>query len=179
MIIDAIGDRALLGKAIARLAFPITRSLDHARSPDLLFPEPLKEPDDRLNPAIKVGDVKFFVGSMQVVVRQAEAHHYAGQLQYVLKFGHNRNRAAGAYEDRVFLEDVMQGRSGGLDVRVVGADNARRPFAVDFNFSLNALGGQLLDVAGIFFQDGVGVLVGHQPHGDLGRSPGRDHRLGA
>ena len=74
----------------------------------LLLSQLLKEPDDALNPAIEVRDVKLLVGSVQVVVGQAKAHHHAGNFEHVLKIGDDRNRSAGADEDRIFLKDLMQ-----------------------------------------------------------------------
>src|SRR5215469_7862381 len=53
----------------------------------------LKEQADRLNSAVKIRDVEFFVGSVQIVVRKAKAHHDRGNLQHVLKIGDNRYRA--------------------------------------------------------------------------------------
>src|SRR5471030_1290238 len=89
--------------------FPqITRSRAIPRSPIPLLSQFLKKPDDALNPTIEVGDVKLFVGSVQVIVRQTEAHHHAWDFQHVLEIGHDGNRSAGADEDRVFFEDFMQ-----------------------------------------------------------------------
>ena len=53
----------------------ITRSRAITRSPDHPIPllsQLLKEPNNALNPAIEVGDMGLFIGSMQIVVRQAE-----------------------------------------------------------------------------------------------------------
>src|SRR5437660_937799 len=44
-----------------------------------------KESDNRLYPAIKVRNVEFLVGRMQVVVGQPEAHHHAGDFQHVME----------------------------------------------------------------------------------------------
>ena len=56
---------------------PTTRSPDRSH---FLASQLLKEPDDALNPTIEVGDVEFFVGRVQVVVRQAKAHHHAREF---------------------------------------------------------------------------------------------------
>src|SRR6185437_5558016 len=45
-----------------------------------LFSQLLEEQTDRLNPAMEVRDVKLLVRGVQVVVRQTEAHHHAGNL---------------------------------------------------------------------------------------------------
>ena len=66
----------------------------------------LKEPDDALNPTIEIGDVEFFVGRVQVVVRQAHAHHHAGNFQHVLELGDDGNGAAGADENGIFPKDL-------------------------------------------------------------------------
>ena len=75
--------------------------------------------------------MELLVGGVQVVVGQAEAHHDAGNFQDVLEVGDDGNRAAGADEDGFFLEGVAQGFGRGLDVGIVGADDAGRAFAVE------------------------------------------------
>src|SRR5205823_2052004 len=47
----------------------------------------LKEPNNRFDAPIKIGDVELLIGRMQVVVRQTEVHHDAGNLQVPLKDG--------------------------------------------------------------------------------------------
>src|SRR6266849_3625568 len=54
-----------------------------------LFSQLLEEQTDRLNPAMEVRDVKLLVRGVQIIVRQAEAHHDAGNLQHVLEVGHD------------------------------------------------------------------------------------------
>ena len=76
-----------------------------------------KEQTDGFDSAVKVRDVELFVGGVEVVVGQAEAHHDAGNFQHILEVGDDGNRSAGADEDGVFLEHVVQGFGGGLDVR--------------------------------------------------------------
>ena len=56
---------------------------------------------------------------------------------------------------------------------------AGRALAVDFDFRLDAFGRELLHVGGVFLEDVVGILIGHQAHGDLGRGLGGNHGLGA
>src|ERR1700690_2849122 len=53
----------------------------------------LEEQTNRLDPAMEVRNVKLLIRSVQVVVRQAEAHHHTGDLQHILKIGHDWNRA--------------------------------------------------------------------------------------
>jgi hypothetical protein len=47
----------------------------------------LEEAADGFDPVVEVGDVELLVGGVQVVVRQAETHHHAGNLQHVLEAG--------------------------------------------------------------------------------------------
>ena len=51
----------------------------------------LEEATDSFDPAMEVWDVELFVGCVEVVVREAEAHHDAGNFQHVLKIGHDGN----------------------------------------------------------------------------------------
>src|SRR3954468_18452547 len=115
-----------------------------ASSCPMLSPQLLKKSADRLNAAMKVRDVELLVGSMQIVVRQSEAHHHAGDLQHVLKVGDDRNRAARPDEHRILLEGVMQRLGCRLDVLVVGANHACRTLAPHFHFSVYSLGRVLL-----------------------------------
>ncbi len=61
----------------------VHRSFASLRMTTLVLPlraQLLKEQANRLDPAIKVWDVEFLIGSVQVVVGQTEAHHHAGDL---------------------------------------------------------------------------------------------------
>src|SRR5580658_9808908 len=117
---------------------------------------------------MKVGDVEFFVGSVEVIVGQAEAHHYAGNFQDVLEVSDNRDGAAAADEDCFFLECIVQGFGGGFDVAVVGTNYAGRALAPDFDLRLDAFGRQLLHEGGVLLEDLVRILVGNKAHGNLG-----------
>src|ERR1051326_2053025 len=66
----------------------------------------LEEQADGLDPAVEVRNVELLVGSVQVVIRQAEAHHHRWNLQHVLKIGHDWNRTARADEHGIFLKYV-------------------------------------------------------------------------
>src|SRR5689334_19930918 len=134
--------------------FSITRSRRFRRlraiPPIFLLSQLLKEPDNALNPTIEVRDMELFVGSVQVVIGQAEAHHHAGDFEHVLEIGHDGNGAAGADEDRIFFEDFMQRLGRGLNERIVGAHHARRSLAEDLDIGFDSLGRQLLHELGVF-----------------------------
>src|ERR1700735_1745603 len=104
----------------------------------------LEESADGVDAAMEVGNVEFFVGSVEVIVGQAEAHHYAGNFQDVLEVGDNWDGAAAADEDCFFLECIVQGFSGGFDIAVIGTHYAGRALAPDFDLRLDAFGCQLL-----------------------------------
>src|ERR1700704_2665727 len=99
----------------------------------------LKEQTDCFNPAMEIRNVELLVRSMQVVVRKPKAHHDRGNLQHVLKIGHDRNRTAGANEHGLFFESVMQSLSCRLDEPVVSADDARGALAVGLDFDVDPL----------------------------------------
>src|SRR5271165_908261 len=145
----------------------------------LLLAQLLKEQTDRLDPAMEVRDVELLVGCVQVVVRQAEAHHHAGNLQLILEVSDDRDRAAGANEYRVFLERVVQRFRSRLDVFVVGAHHACRAFAPYLNLDFDPFRLQLLDEVRVALKDVVRVLIGDQAHGDFGGGLRRNHRLRA
>src|SRR5439155_24189879 len=83
-----------------------------------------EEQTDGLDAAVEIWDVELLVGSVQIVIWQAEAHHHAGHLQHVLKVGADGNRAASADEDRLLLRDTRQRFGSGLDALVTGPDHA-------------------------------------------------------
>ena len=56
--------------------------------------EPLEEEDDGFDAAIKIRDVELLVRRVQVIVWQAESHHYAGNLQVLLEVGDDGDRPA-------------------------------------------------------------------------------------
>src|SRR5260370_41783194 len=87
----------------------------------LLAPQILEEQTDGLDAAMEVGNVELLVGSVQVVIRKAESHHHAGNLKHVLKVSDDRNEAAGATEDSLFLKDVAPSLGSGRNVAIVGA----------------------------------------------------------
>src|SRR5579863_1888212 len=93
-------------------ARPYTSNFSHKRffSSAQLF----EEATDGFDPAVEVRDVKLLVGSVKIVVGEAEAHHDTGNLQHVLEVSDDGNGAATADEDRIFLEGVVQGRGRGL-----------------------------------------------------------------
>ncbi len=89
------------------------------------------------------------------------------------------NRSAAANEYGLFLESIVQRLGRGFDVRVIGADHAGWAFAPHFNFGFDSLGRELLHEVRVALQDVVGILVGHEAHGDFGRGFRRNHGLGA
>ena len=85
----------------------------------------LQKPDQRFDSQLEVLQVKLLVGRVQVVVRQAEAHHHAGQAEMPVKVAHNGDRSARADEDRVLAPHFVQRPRGRLDVRIVDGNQAR------------------------------------------------------
>src|ERR1700733_1895699 len=72
-------------------------------------PQLFEEQNDGLDTPVKIGNVKFFIRGMQVVVRQAEAHHHGRDFEMTLEISHNGDGAAGANEDRLFPKYLVQG----------------------------------------------------------------------
>src|SRR5208337_3133270 len=132
----------------------------------LLFSQLLEEAADGFDAVVEVGDVELLVGGVEVVVGKAEAHHHAGNFQDVLKVGDDGNGAAAADEDRIFLEGVVQGFRGGLDVGVISADDSGGTLAVNFDCGFDAFGRQLLHIRGVSLQDVIGILIGDEAHGN-------------
>src|ERR1700692_2443614 len=109
----------------------------------LLSSQLLEDQANGFNPMGEVGDVKLFVGGVEVVVGKAETHHYAGNLQTLVEIVDDGNRSAAPDEDGFLIECIAQRLGGGFDVGVVSSDNAGRPLAEHVDLGLNAFGRQL------------------------------------
>src|SRR5277367_1332682 len=110
----------------------------------LLVSQLFEEQTDSLNPMMEVRNVKLLVGSVQVVIRQAKAHHHAGNFQALIEIVDDRDRAAAANEYSFFLKRFAKRLGSGLDIRIVRAHYASRTFAVHFDLGLDALRRELL-----------------------------------
>src|SRR5208283_4504199 len=100
---------------------------------------------------------------------QAHAHHDAWNLQVLVELGDDGNRATRAYVHRVLPEDFVHGFDRDAGELVVGVHHTGRAFAVHFDVDRNAFRRELLHAVGVLLEDVVGVLVGHQAHGNLRR----------
>src|SRR5499427_7517655 len=132
------------------------------------LPQLLEESADSFDPTVEIRNVELLVGSVQIVVWEAEAHHDRWNFEDILEVGDDWNRAAAADEHGIFLEGIVQSFGCGFDVFVVGGDHAGRAFAPDLYFRFDSLGRVFLHESQILFQDVVGILIGHEPHGYLG-----------
>ncbi len=138
----------------------------------------LQKADQRLDSELEVFEIELFVGGVDVVVGQAEAHHHAGQAEVAVKVADDRNRPAGADEDCVFAPDLVEGAGGGLDVGVVDRNEAGVAGVNQPHVDVDAGRGNLLNVAFVL-REGLGWShAGNQPHGNLGRRLGGDYGLG-
>src|SRR5258708_36746859 len=70
--------------------------------------------------AEEIWEMKLFVGGMQVVVGQAEAHHDAGNAQVLIECRDDRDGTAGADVHRVFAEHLTHRFRCRLDETIVG-----------------------------------------------------------
>ena len=96
---------------------------------------------------LEVLEVELLVGGVDVVVGQAEAHHDAGHAEMAVEVADDGNGAAGADEDRLLAPDLMERARGGLDVRIVDADQAGVAGVNQPHLDIDAGGGDLFDVA--------------------------------
>ena len=84
--------------------------------------------------------MEFFVGCVQVVVGQPEAHQDAGQAQFVLKKANNGDGSARSDEHCLIAEDLFHGSGCCFDERVGGIHHARGRAMKWFPFSGDARG---------------------------------------
>src|SRR5438045_8239834 len=82
----------------------------------------LKERTNRLNPPMKIWNMKLLIGRMQIVVGQSETHHHRWNLEHILKIGHDRNRSTRTDEHGFFLERIAQSFCSSLDETIVGSN---------------------------------------------------------
>src|SRR5882757_2531743 len=66
-----------------------------------------QKPHDRLNPPMKVRQVKLLVRRMKIVIRQPKSHHHRRRLQLSHKVAHNRNRPTPPHKHRFLPEHRM------------------------------------------------------------------------
>src|SRR5271165_1150619 len=133
-----------------------------------------KEENEGLDAAIEVGEVELFVGSVEVVVRKAKAHHDGRNLQVPLEVTNNGDRSTGADEDSVLVPDLFEGARGGLDVRVVGANDDGLAGMDEADVEFDAIWLQRFDIALVLGEGLLRILVGYEAHGDFGDSFGGD-----
>ena len=79
----------------------------------------LHESDQRANPQFEVLQLELLIRRVDVVVGKPKAHHHARQPKVPVEIADDRNRAAGADEDRVLAPDLVQRMRRRLDVFVV------------------------------------------------------------
>ena len=141
---------------------------------------PQKE-NHRLNTPMKVGDVKFLIRGVQVVVRQPKAHQDSGDLKVTLEVSHDGNRAAATDKDRLLAEYLAQSPSRRLDITIVRLHHDRVARMDQPDPQLNALGLYRLNIGLVLGKNLLRVHVGNQAEGDLGRGFRRNHgfRAGA
>src|SRR3979490_2362557 len=63
-----------------------------------------QKPHNRLNPPIKVRQMKLLVRRMKIVVRQPKTHHHRRRLQLPHKVPHIRNRPSPPHKHRLLPE---------------------------------------------------------------------------
>src|ERR1700686_2183820 len=119
---------------------------------------------------MKVGDVKFLIRRVQVVVRQPKTHQNGGDLEVTLEVSHNRNRAAATNEDRLLPEYLAQSPCRRLDITVVSLHHDRVTRMDQPHPQLDALGLQRLNIGLVLGKNLLRIHVRNQSKGDLGAS---------
>ncbi len=82
-----------------------------------------EEAEDGFCAGVEVAEVELFVGGVEVVVGEAEAHEEGGDAEVALEVADDGDGAAAADEDGVFAEDVVHGLGGCGDEGVVGVED--------------------------------------------------------
>ena len=111
-----------------------------------LFAGLFQKTHDRFDAQLEVFQVELFVGGVDVVVGEAEAHHHAGNAQIAVKIADDGDGAAGADEDRLLAPDLAQGGGGSLNVGVIDPDQTGVAGVNQADLNIDAGGGDLLDV---------------------------------
>ena len=128
---------------------------------------------------MEAGQVVLLVRRMDAVVVEREADQDRLGVQHLAEVPHDRDRPARAGEDRRFRPFVAERRLRGPEFRAVGGHD-RGPSAlagveVEREIRRKPVAQETLEIA----QDRLGVLVAHEPEGELGRGLRGQHRLAA
>ncbi len=137
------------------------------------------EPDDGLDPLVEAVEAEVFVGRVDGVGVEPEAHEHTVQAQVVLEVRHHRDRAAVAHEHRVGAAHLAHGVLGGLHRRGGGVDEHRLAAVQPPHGEGHRVGHLRLQVGLQLVVDVPQLLVGHEAHRNLRVGLRRKHRLGA
>src|SRR5436190_12863567 len=106
---------------------------------------------------------------MDGVIIEAEAYQHAVHAQNVLEAPHNWNGAAAALQNWRAVELGFQGGGRLPDENIVFVDfGGGCPSAMAGKLNLAVLGKQILHKFLNGLQDSLGLLLAHQPEGQLG-----------
>src|SRR5579875_2195887 len=123
--------------------------------------------------------MELFIRGVEIVIGQAESHHYGGQLQVTLEVSDDRDGPAGTDEDGVLAPDLFEGAGGGFNVRIAGVDDQRFALVDEADFNGNSGGTQGFHELFVFGEGAVRVHGRHQTHGYLGGGFGGDDGFGS
>ena len=138
-----------------------------------------EEPLHGVDARVEIGQVELFVGGVEVVVRETEAHQDAGDAEFALEEADDGDGAAGAHVDGGFLEGLGEGVGGGVEDGVIGIDDAGRAGAEEFEAAGYAAGRGLGDGGFEGGENGVRILAGDQAATDFGVGFSGDDRFEA
>src|ERR1700678_2506968 len=114
------GRRRGRSRQLQALPAPPTRSQGRGSTASFL-----EEADKGFDTESEVFQIEFLIGGVEIVIRQAEAHHDAGKAEMASEIAHDGDGAAGADEDRILAPNFVQSAGGGLDIGVVHGNQAR------------------------------------------------------
>src|SRR5580704_9023085 len=132
---------------------------------------------DGHNAGVIIANLVLFVGRMQAVVGQAEAHQNRGNVQMPGEVANHWNGTPVAREHSGLAEHIAERLSRNSDERVIGINHHRRGRAQYSQLDADALRRVVLQELAEQLEDLVGILIRNQSKANFGDSLGRDDGL--
>src|SRR5579884_2637689 len=141
--------------------------------------EHLQVPPYRGDAVEEIRQVKFFVGSMQIVVGQSETHHYAGNAGILFEDADDGDRSAGADVDGLFAKHLGHRLGRRLNKSIVCGNQRGSGRAEQGNLRPGSARRQFFHCSAELRIRFLRLHVSNQAHADFGRGARGDHRLGS
>src|ERR1700729_2175158 len=140
-------------------------------------PQNTQKPHNRLNPPVKVGQMKLLIGRMKVIIRQSKPHHHCGRFQLPHKVTHNRNRTPATHKYRLLAKNRAHRLCRSLHICVIRTHHNRIARMDHPHLEHDSLRRYRLHISLVLRKALGRGHIRHQPHTHFRHRLGRNHRL--